>query len=125
MGLCVLYYVKYSLYNVKKVGFFYLGWNYTLRYGILPIRIETGCYIGKIVSDRLCVFCNENVIENESLFIASCSFYQDLQAQVFGEIFNRLPILDSSKLKECADDNFKFDKYGRKLPKWVENTALS
>ena len=31
MGLCVLYYVEYSLYNVKKVGFFYLGWNYTLR----------------------------------------------------------------------------------------------
>ena len=30
MGLCVLYYVEYSLYNVKKVGFFYLGWNYTL-----------------------------------------------------------------------------------------------
>ena len=31
MGLCVLYYVKYSLYNVKKVGFFYLGWNFTLN----------------------------------------------------------------------------------------------
>ena len=31
MGLCVLYYVEYSLYNVKKVGFFfYLGWNFTL-----------------------------------------------------------------------------------------------
>ena len=30
MGLCLLYYVEYSLYNVKKVGFFYLGWNYTL-----------------------------------------------------------------------------------------------
>ena len=29
MGLRVLYYVEYSLYNVKKVGFFYLGWNYT------------------------------------------------------------------------------------------------
>ena len=24
MGLCVLYYVEYSLCNVKKVGFFYL-----------------------------------------------------------------------------------------------------
>ena len=32
MGLCVLYYVEYSLYNVKKVGFFYLGWNYTLSW---------------------------------------------------------------------------------------------
>ena len=30
MGLCVLYYVEYSLYNVKKVGIFNLGWNCTL-----------------------------------------------------------------------------------------------
>ena len=37
--------------------------------------------------------------------------------------FPKRQILDSSKLKEFADDNFKFDKNGRKLPKWVENTA--
>ena len=33
----------------------------------------------------------------------------------------RRQILDSSKLKEFADDNFKFDKNGRKLCEWVEN----
>ena len=32
-------------------------------------------------------------------------------------------ILDWSKLKEFADDNFKFDKNGRKLSKQVENTV--
>ena len=32
-------------------------------------------------------------------------------------------ILDYSKLKEFADDNFKFDKNGRKLSKQVENTV--
>ena len=26
-------------------------------------------------------------------------------------------------MKEFADDNFKFDENGRKLSKWVENTA--
>ena len=39
---------------------------------------------------------------------------------------NPLPdnkILDWSKLKEFADDNFKFDENGRKLSKWVENTV--
>ena len=39
---------------------------------------------------------------------------------------NPLPddkILDSSKLKEFADDNIKFDKRGRKLSKHVENTV--
>ena len=35
MTLCVLYYVEYSLYNVKKLGFFYLGWNYTLSLFVL------------------------------------------------------------------------------------------
>ena len=35
----------------------------------------------------------------------------------------RQQILDSPKLKEFADDNFKFDENGRKLSKWVENTA--
>ena len=33
----------------------------------------------------------------------------------------RRQILDSSKLKEFADDNFKFDENGRKLSRQVEN----
>ena len=39
---------------------------------------------------------------------------------------NPLPddkILDRSKLKLSADDNFEFDKNGRKSSKWVENTG--
>ena len=32
-------------------------------------------------------------------------------------------ILDSSKLKEFTDDNFKFDENGRKLSKRVKNTV--
>ena len=31
--------------------------------------------------------------------------------------------LDSSKLKEIADDNFKFDEKGKEFPKKVENTV--
>ena len=40
-----------------------------------------------------------------------------------GLTITRRQILDSSKLKEFADDNFKFDKNGRKLSKQVENTV--
>ena len=36
---------------------------------------------------------------------------------------SRQQILDSSKLNEFADDNFKFDENDRKLFKWVENTG--
>ena len=37
--------------------------------------------------------------------------------------FNPLQILDSSKLKEFADDKFEFDENGRKLSKQIENIA--
>ena len=36
---------------------------------------------------------------------------------------SRRQILDSSKLKQFADDNFKLDENGRKLSKRVENTV--
>ena len=46
MGLCVLYYVENSLYNVKKVGlFFYLGWNYTLNNKTSTLTRSTGLCI--------------------------------------------------------------------------------
>ena len=32
-------------------------------------------------------------------------------------------ILDSSKLKEFAGNNYKFDENGRRFLKWVENTV--
>ena len=35
----------------------------------------------------------------------------------------RRQILDSTKLEEFADDDFRFDKNGRKLSKQVENTV--
>ena len=37
--------------------------------------------------------------------------------------FSKRHILDSSKLKELADNKFKFEKNGRKLSKCVENTV--
>ena len=40
-----------------------------------------------------------------------------------GSPFPTLQILASSKLKEFADDNFKFDKNGRKFSKRIENTV--
>ena len=41
-------------------------------------------------------------------------------------LINPLPddtILDWSKLKQYADDNFKFDENSRKFSTWVENTV--
>ena len=46
--------------------------------------------------------------------ILSCSVYHP---------FPKREILDSSKLKEFAYDNLKFDENGRKFSKRVENTV--
>ena len=37
--------------------------------------------------------------------------------------FSQQQILDPLNLKECADNNFKFDENGRKFSKRVENTV--
>ena len=39
------------------------------------------------------------------------------------ELFPKRQISDSTKLKEIADDNFKFNENGRKFAKRVENTV--
>ena len=51
--------------------------------------------------------------------------YLDLRQSKICPMVNspKQQILDSSKLKELTDNNFKFDKNGRKFSKWVENTA--
>ena len=42
---------------------------------------------------------------------------------VWSKLFRKQQILDSSKLKEFADDNFEFDENGMKFSKWIENTV--
>ena len=46
-----------------------------------------------------------------------------LKCRLLYQPITRRQILDSSKLKEFADNNLKFDENGRKLSKWVENTV--
>ena len=41
----------------------------------------------------------------------------------YSEPFPKRQILNSSKLKEFADDKFKFDENGIKFSEWIENTV--
>ena len=40
-----------------------------------------------------------------------------------GYPFPKQQILNSSELKQSADNNFKFDENSKKFSKWVENTV--
>ena len=48
---------------------------------------------------------------------------QNLVQYSMDYLFPKQEVLDSSKLKEFADDNFKFVENSRKISKWVENTG--
>ena len=60
--------------------------------------------------------------EKEKMLVTSIFFFF-LQCFQKGLPITRRQILDSSKLEEFADDNFKFGENGRKLSKQVENTV--
>ena len=42
---------------------------------------------------------------------------------ISSKCFPKRRILDPSKLKQFAGDNFKFDENGKKFSKWLENTV--
>ena len=54
--------------------------------------------------------------------VTSQSYFNENSSNVI-KPFPKHQNLDSSKLKEFADDNFKFDENGRKFLKRVENTV--
>ena len=65
-----------------------------------------------------------------SIFLAKINFIIWATCLSSGQVWNyvlkpitRRQVLDSSKLKEFADDNFKFEKNGRKVSKRIENTV--
>ncbi len=53
------------------------------RYGVAPIRIETGRYEGLEEKDRICLLCDHNIIKSEYHVIMSCPVYNELHGELF------------------------------------------
>ena len=49
------------------------------RCAVLPLKIETGRFLGLNVEDRLCQVCDQNAVENEIHFLLHCTLYDDLR----------------------------------------------
>lgn len=77
------------------------------RFGILPIRIETGRYTQVPPELRLCLFCENDAIENECHFFFQCSLYNDFREVLFEKILDHYPnfqFLDNDeKIKICMN----------------------
>ena len=70
------------------------------RCGILPLRIETGRYVGEKPEGRLCKICDSQQIEDETHFLLQRPFYSVLRDNLFSSIeyinFNQLPDIDKT-----------------------------
>ena len=62
-------------------------------------------------------------ITGTSTVYSLSNFFKSSALKWFFNPFPNDNILDWFKMKEFADDNFKFDLNGRKFKKWVENTV--
>ena len=71
-----------------------------------------------------CPYQNKFQIYSRIYFVV-CKFFQfgPVSSLLCGKELTRQQILGSSKLKEFADDNLKFEENGRKLFKPTENTV--
>ena len=68
------------------------------RYGVLALRIETGRFVGEQVGDRLCRFCDLNLIEDEKHFLLVCPSYANLRDADLGIIIN------NDEFRQLTDD---------------------
>ena len=83
--LSVENYVKYNLTPSERSAMA------QLRFGILPLNIETGRFRNQPVQDRLCTLCEFNEIEDEGHFLFKCSLYNDLRNDWIRNITDKTP----------------------------------
>ena len=64
-----------------------------LRSGNHDLRTETGRHcIPKVPENlRICKFCSDNEVENESHFLFSCNLYQDIRKKFFDDVSLKYP----------------------------------
>ena len=60
------------------------------RFGVLPLRIETGrWYRGIEVNERICEICNNGDIEDEVHFLIKCNAYSNIRRLLFDKCISK------------------------------------
>ena len=103
---------KYVMLNLERNQRSILA---QLRFGILPLYIETGRYTNVKLENRICTFCDDNKIENELHFTMNCSLYKDSRSIFFNSI--------NMDFTYSLADNFRLlcIEQPRKLSKFISN----
>ena len=80
------------------------------RCGILPLKIETGRYQSIPPEFRLCVLCEDNVVESESHFMFFCAKYKSLRDDLYNYVISIVPEFlncnESQKFKILMSEHF-------------------
>ena len=92
-----------------------------LRFGILPLRLETGRYIGEPVEDRLCRFCTLNVVEDERHFMLECELYNQIRVNVLGEATACIEYVNMTSEQKLT---YILNAYPRKSAKYIVKSYL-
>ncbi len=110
---------RYLLINIDRYEKSLLS---QLRYGILPLRVETGRFIGEKHNDRTCTLCNSGNVEDQLHFLFHCNLYnpqrQDLYVKAREKIDGWDNMTENDKLFQL------FSKLTRILAKYVKNIFL-
>ena len=75
----------YLCSNISKIERSHLA---QFRFGILPLKIETGRFIGQALPERICNQCQLNDIENEIHFLIKCPKYETLRQVLYQKIIS-------------------------------------
>ncbi len=110
---------KYLLLNIDKYEKSLLS---QLRYGILPLRIETGRFCNEKREDRLCVFCDANCIESTEHFLFECSLYDQQRLNFISNVHSYIENWDNLSYRECLQQLFNVKP--RALGKYVKEIFL-
>ncbi len=74
-----------------------------LRYGILPLRVETGRFVNEARCDRICTVCDSGQVEDQIHFVFHCNLYAeqryDLTLKARNVIANWDFMSDTDKLR--------------------------
>ncbi len=93
-----------------------------LRYGVLPLRIETGRFVNESREDRICCLCDSNCIEDQLHFVFHCPLYDIHRNELYENVINI--ITEWNDLSDCEKLSILFTKFPRKLAKYVKNSYL-
>ena len=88
-----------------------------LRFGILPLNIETGRFTNTKLEDRKCTMCETNDVEDEMHFSLSCPFYEDDRIQFVNQLDENIEYYYESDQLQYLFDNVprKFSKFVTKI----------